>query len=245
MIMKSFVFSTWMLLLTVAILLSGDPAEADDNFLGLPAYPGAASIPMDGSLSTNNVPLNAVILNTPDNIQTVIGYYKQTLESHRIQVVQHMFGTGSGYVGYFDQASGTMRLATAVSRPGGGTMVVLSSMDPRPLVAKSAEVPSDLPSLQGAVEIATTESRQGSVRNRTVHFEVPGVAPGAARNRLLETARGLGWSVGPNDGIFGDQTLVLHRGKETCYVRIQPSKPTQKKRQYTSVTILAVEDESH
>jgi hypothetical protein len=240
--MKPFVFKSWMLVL-LAMLLSGGPAGADDNFMGLPAYPQAAPIPMQGSLSTNDVPLDAVILNTPDNIQTVMDYYKQTLTANQIPVLEHKFGAGSGYVGYFDPVSGTMRLATVVTRPGGGTMIVLSSMDPRPLVENSAEIPADLPSLPGAVEIATTESRQGSVRNRTVHFTVPGVNPRTARSRLLEMSRGTGWSAGPSDGLFGDKTLVLRRGNETCYVRIRPSVSPKRKPSGTSVTILAVEDE--
>lgn len=241
--MKSFVYKSWLLVISV-MLLSAGPTGADDDFVGLPAYPKAAPVPMGGSLSANNVPLDAVIFNSPDNIQTVMDYYKQSLTANQVPVVEHKFGAGSGYVGYFDPVSGTMRLATIVTRPGGGTMIVLSSMDPRPLVERPAKVPSDLPSLPGAVEIATTESRQGSARNRTVHFTVPGVNPGTARSRLLETSSDIGWKVGPSDGMFGEQTLVLRRGKETCYVRIQPALSSHKTRNGTSITILAIEDET-
>ena len=210
--------------LTLVISL---PVAAGEGDVLLTPYPAASSMPFDGSMRTNDVPMDAVVMMTSDPIKQVMEYYRAALAQRGIQPVEHMFSPQSGYVGFFDEMSGTMRMATVTTRPGGGTMLVLSSMDPRPLATRSAKIPADLPSLPGAENIVTTQAPIGSGQQRTVSFTLSGVNPKQARARLTESAVSLGWRVAPTEKPYGKQDLMLKRAKEMCVIRVQPLEGAQ------------------
>lgn len=226
-----------LLQILALIVLAAGPAAGDD-VLGLPGYPGAESAPCQGSMLTNDVPLDAVVVMTGDEIHRVMEHYRRALEQRGVKIVDHMFGPGSGYVGYFDIDSGTMRLATSVSRPGGGTMIIFSSMNPLPLIEKAALIPSDLPSLPGAVNVVTTESKETSVRHRTVHFEIPGGNLQDTRTRLAEAARKKGWTVSLMKKPLEGLGLELGRGTERCLIKVIAKPPDDQGMVWTSITMV-------
>ncbi len=160
---------------------AGPPEE---RLHGFPGYPGAAHTQFEGALKSNDVPLDATVVVTPDPIKAVIGHYRRHLESMHIAGTEHWLGPRSAYIGFFDPVSRTMRLVTTVGTPSGGTMVIFSSMDPRNLLKKPGLIPADLPSIPGASRVATTESRDGPHRHRTVHFLLEGKTPGQAREEV-------------------------------------------------------------
>ena len=111
--MKTGSFALAVLLVTLGAL----PAAAQEgNPVGLPPYPAASSVPFDGSMRTNDVPLDAVIVMTSDPVKQVMEYYRAALAQRGIQPIEHMFSPQSGYVGFFDEMSGTMRMATVTTR---------------------------------------------------------------------------------------------------------------------------------
>jgi hypothetical protein len=226
----------WLPIIALVILSAG-PAAADE-ILGLPEYPGAESSPYQGSMLTNDVPLDAVVVMTNDEIHRVMEHYRRALEQRGVKVVEHMFGPGSGYIGYFDIDSGTMRLATSVTRPGGGTMIIFSSMDPLPLIQKTAQIPSDLPSLPDATNVVSTESQEASGRHRTVHFQIPGGKIQDTRTRLAEAAGSQGWKVSTKKKPLGGLGLELARGTERCLIDIIVMPPDDRGKVWTSITMV-------
>jgi len=212
-------------------------ARADNEIYGLPLYPSISSAPFKGELSTNDIPLNAVVLSTKDDLDVVISYYEKAIEERGHTVAKHMFSPALGYVGYFDKDSRTMRMATMFRTPKGRTMIVLSTMDPRPLLLDTP-VPADLPSLSGATGVVKTEGKEAGRTQRTVSYRLPGVQPGQARTRLLEAAGKLGWEHDDQDLSYGRQTAVLKRGGEICVLKIHPDKKRMNGNVSTSVSMV-------
>jgi hypothetical protein len=232
------------LCLLVAVLAAEPPAAADPavGLHGLPIYPTVTGAPFDGNLETNGIPQQASILVTPDPIERVVAFFQEYITRHELKLTQHMHTPGSGYIGYFDEPTGTMRLASVMSVPEGGTIIVYSTMDPRPLVTQSVTVPADLPALPGARQIVTTQTEEGGARERSVRFEVGNVTPDDARRRLLEAAAALGWQHHAQDKLFGAQAVVLVRAGERCILRVDPvESKTQKARRAVSVTMMVIE----
>jgi hypothetical protein len=232
--MRAVVFT---LILAIAL-----PAAAQEgSAAGLPPYPTAASVPFDGSMRTNDVPLDAVVVMTSDPIKQVMEYYRTALAQRGIEPMEHMFSPQSGYVGFFDETSGTMRMATVTTRPGGGSMLILSSMDPRPLVTRPVGIPADLPSLPGAENVVTTLAPLGPGKQRTVSFTLSEVAPGEARSRLIQASAGLGWHVAPSEKPFGNQDLILNRGREMCVIRLSTMPAEGSQEPTLSVTMVVID----
>lgn len=225
--------------LVFAIALPAKAQEGQDT--GLPPYPTASSVPFEGSMQTNNVPLDAVVVMTSDPVKRVMEYYRAALVQRGIEPVEHMFSPHSGYVGFFDETSGTMRMATATTRPGGGTMLVLSSMDPRPLVTRSAKIPDDVPSLPGAENIVTTLAPLGQGKQRTVSFTLSKADPNKARSRLIQSSASLGWRVAPAEEPFGKQDLILKRGSEMCVIRLSTMPTEGSPEPVLSVTMVVID----
>lgn len=215
-------------------------ASAEDVF-GLPAYPSMHVVPFEGSMRTNDVPLDAAVVMTGDPIKRVMEYYRLALEQRGLKTVQHMFSPESGYVGFFDLDSGTMRMATVVSRPDGGTMIVLSSMDPTPLLEKPAAIPPDLPSVPGAVDVVTSDMEEGSSRQRTVRFTLPGTSPADARAMLLQAAKKQNWTAVGAAKPFDQKDLILKRKDDMCIVKIHPLPAEEGGKPSVSVTMIAID----
>ncbi len=228
-------------LFSVVLAVALPAAAQEGNAAGLPPYPTASSVPFDGSMHTNDVPLDAVVVMTSDPIKQVMEYYRAALVQRGIEPMEHMFSPQSGYVGFFDESSGTMRLATVTARPGGGSMLILSSMDPRPLMTRPAEIPADLPSLPGADNVVTTQAPLGPGKQRTVSFTLSETAPAEARSRLIQAAATRGWSVAPTEKPFGDQDLILKRGKEMCVIRISTMSAEGDPHPTLSVTMVVID----
>jgi len=218
------------------------PAGAQEvQGTGLPAYPTASSVPFEGFMQANDVPLDAMVVMTSDPVKRVMEYYRAALIQRGIEPVEHMFSPNSGYVGFFDETSGTMRMATATTRPGGGTMLVLSSMDPRPLVTRSAKVPDDIPSLPGAENMVTTSAPLGPGKQRTVSFTLSKVAPDEARSGLIQASASLGWRVAPAEKPFGNKDLILKRGSEMCVIRLSNMPAEENPDPVLSVTMIVID----
>jgi hypothetical protein len=225
------------------ILLGATAAaqDAPDHSANLPAYPNVNALSFEGSMRTNDVPMDAVVVMTGDPIKEVLEYYRLALENRGQPVVRHMFSPQSGYVGFYDVDSGTMRMATVVSRPDGGSMIVLSSMDPMPLLEKPAVIPPDLPVVPGAVDIVTSDVEEDSSRQRTVSFILPGTTPSGARNLLLYAAKKQNWTVAPARKPYGRNDLILKRKGEMCIVKMHALPAGKDEQPSTAVTFVVVE----
>lgn len=231
------------LLYITCLVLLGATAAAEDvpDSAGLPAYPNVNAHSFEGSMHTNDVPMDAMVVMTGDPIKEVLEYYRLALENRGQPVVRHMFSPQSGYVGFYDVDSGTMRMATVVSRPDGGSMIVLSSMDPMPLLEKPAVIPPDLPVVPGAVDIVTSDVEEGSSRQRTVSFILPATTPSSARNLLLHAAKKQNWKVAPAQKPYSKQDLILRRKSEMCIVRMHALPAGKAKQPSTAVTFIVVD----
>jgi Holliday junction resolvase-like predicted endonuclease len=76
-----------------------------------------------------------------------------------------------------------------------------------------------------------------------VTFTLSGTNPEQVRKRLIEVAGGLGWHVAPTQKPFGDQDLILKRGKEMCVIRVRTIE--EESQTLSSVTMVVVDRESH
>jgi hypothetical protein len=235
--MRTLVSKLLLVSLASGLCLLSSPALAGNDILGLPAYPAAKSFPFKGKLHANNVPMDTSLITTDDKIDTVLAFYKQALTARGKKIVEHMFNPNHGYVGFFDVNAGTMRMATVFTTPRGGSMIVLSSMDPRPL-AKPAQIPEDLPSLTGASGTATTKVKEGNTQHRTIRYDLEGVAPDQAKKQLVTKALEEGWRVDQGEKSFGQGAVVLKRDSETCVLQIDQVKDKQNKKISTSVTMI-------
>lgn len=215
--------------------------DAPDQSASLPAYPNTNAVSFEGSMHTNDVPMDAVVVMTGDPIKQVLEYYRLALENRGQPVVRHMFSPQSGYVGYYDVDSGTMRMATVVSRPDGGSMIVLSSMDPMPLLEKPAVIPPDLPVVPGAVDIVTSDVEEGSSRQRTVSFILPSTTPSSARNLLMHAVKKTDWTVASPEKPFGKEDLILKRKGEMCIVKMHALPAEKAATPSTAVTFIVVD----
>jgi hypothetical protein len=204
-------------------------AGQGDTGLGLPSYPQARDSRFTGVIETNQVPLDALVVTTKDGIDTVMDFYRKELKKMDVTWAEHWFSPQSGYIGFYDRTSGTMRLVTTMAMPSGGTMLVFSSMDPRPLLEKPATVPEDLPSLPGAEEIVTTETSEGGERQRSVRYVLPDSSPDVARKQLVDTAGKLGWKSYKGKQKVADNMLLFLRGRDRCIVSVTPRKGKDKK----------------
>jgi hypothetical protein len=202
------------------LCLAALPAVAGEIY-GMPIYPNTESAPYKGSLSANGVPLEAAVFFTDDPIDKIVAYYRKAIEEQGHQVTEHMFSPGSGYIGYLDMKSGgTMRMATLSRTPQGRTMIVLSNMDPKPLIFPQT-VPDDLPALPGATHVVTTGDKAGKGHRRTVSYRVSGMNAKQARANLILQAGEKGWKIDRKEPSFGSDTLVLNRENQVCMVKIE------------------------
>ena len=195
-----------------------ETASAQD-FLGLPGYPQSQRILVDGQLSTNNVPLEANTFNTTDDLRTVMAYYQKALKKRGLKVVAHNFGLSKGYVGYFDANSGTMRLATVMSDPvNHGCMIVLSSMDPRPLLDTNLSLPEGLPSVPGAHNLVFNTSTEQRTTSQVATYRAHGTMA-AVRTALLRSASEIGLQPS-KDAQHVTGGISLQKGRSTCIIRL-------------------------
>lgn len=224
-----------------------NPADAvEDAYphsLGMAIYPQSRSVPIDGELSTGGVPLDAQVFMTSDSVEQVLSYYRQDLKKRKLIIAEHHFGPHSGYVGYYHTKSRTMRLATVQTRPGGGSMIVLSAMNPLPLVGKPMEIPEGLPDLPSAINVVTTEQEQAGATHQTVFFEAWGT-PGAVLAKLERRARDKGWQPAPKPQRLTDEGLTLTRENKTCIIRTSPSSKSTENNPSTAVTMLVIEEDA-
>jgi hypothetical protein len=230
------------LLFTVAlgVCLGQGRAIAGEDVQGLPVYPAATSSPFQGDLSANDTPMNATVLNTKDNIETVLAFYGKAIRDRGLKPVQHAFSASVAYVGYYDDKANTMRMATVVADPSGGSMIVLSSMNPLPALLP-VTVPEDLPFLPGATNVVKTGGQEASAKQRTITYRLPGATPDKARPALVKAAVKQGWKVDPDDNSYGVQSIVMKRGSEICVVQVQPSDNPEEEEVSTFVSMVVFE----
>jgi hypothetical protein len=188
-------------------------------------YPNAKGIHLGGSLKANNVPLDARLFTTGDDIAAVMAFYRQEIGKRGLKTVEHRFGQGAGYVAFYDKDSGTMRVATVYPAGEKTTLIVLSSMDPRPMLGQRMQIPADVPSIPEAINVTVMETSEGSSRSRSISFEIPSGTPGEARQKLKASGEALGWKPAKEQEPFGKDALVLQRGPETCVIRIGQQLP--------------------
>jgi len=233
------ILPTWLLLVCWAGVSA--PAAAEEGLLySLPVYPAAKAAPFQGGLSANNVPLEATLLETDDDVDTVLDFYRQALEKQGRKLVQHKYNPQSGYVGTFDEKTSTMRMATVFAAPNGGAMIVLSSMDPRPLI-RPGKIAADLPSLPEATEIVTTGQNASATKQQTVSYQLPDISPAQARKRLRQVGLSLGWQIDVKNQTFGAKALVLQQGNRTCIINVLAGQPEGKGPRHTAVSMIVLQ----
>jgi hypothetical protein len=192
-------------------------------------------------MQTNGVPQRTLIAFTDDPIRTVLRFYREALASRNVIVLEHAYSVGSAYIGYSDPVSAQMHLVNALAQPDGRTMVVFSTMDPRPLVTAPAAVPADLPALPRAQEVVSTDGTYGGTRHRTLHYVVPGMTPEGARRALAEAAEAEGWKLQRGPEALPGQDLSLSRGASTCMIQVQAGSDADTGGPGASVTMVVLE----
>ncbi len=196
-----------------AAAAAAEPGEV----LGLPAYP-FTSRAMPADMLTSGVPQQTRIAVTEDPVRTVVRYYREALAPRGVTVLEHAFGPNAAYVGYVDLGTSLTHLVSAIGQADGRTLLVFSSMDPRPLaLGAPAAPPADLPALPRAVSVVSTDGEYGGTRHRTLHYLSPGMTPEGARRALEARAVAEGWRVQVGDG----QELRLERGKASCTIHVR------------------------
>ncbi len=222
--------------------LPGADEDAHPGTLGLPVFPGSRHIPMDGSLSTGGVPQEALVFFTDMSVDEVLRFYGQDLESRKLRVTRHRFGPHSGYVGFYHPLTQTMRMATVQAKAGGGCMIVLSSMNPAPLLGNNGmTIPEGLPDLPGAASVVTTTSEQAGATHRTVYFEARGT-PAEVITMLEQRGDAMGWKPAHGQKRTPHDGLTLQRGRETCMIRALPASNSTDADPSSSVTMVVIED---
>jgi hypothetical protein len=215
-----------------------EPAEA---WLGLPAYPLTEPTQLPVDMQTNGVPQQTIITFTEDSVRTVLRFYREALGPRGVRLLEHVYGPGSAYIGFHDEAAQTTRLVSAMAQADGRTLLVFSAMDPRPLIDPERGLPADLPGLPEASSVTSTEETYGGTRYRTVRFMVAGTSPAAARQLLLARAQADGWRpADPNDNLTGME-LHLSRGAATCMIQVDTAIDPSTGGPTTSVTLIALE----
>ncbi len=196
------------------------PAAPVATVLGFPPYPGALSLRYAGDLKVNGVPADALVLHTGDPQETVLAYYQEKLAGKVFPLKVHRFGAGSAYISFYDGLSRTIRVLTVMPDPAGGSMLVYSSMDPRPLYKKTqVEPPPALPKIPGAERITTTESNSRGDTSHSAHFVLPGHTEEQARAAVKDAMRAQGWKLMAGDALDKD-SLVFEKESRMCIVRI-------------------------
>jgi len=232
------------LFLTMAATAAG--AGEQTAFLELPAYPATESVKYQGRMKTNDVPLDAVVATTGDDIEKVMQFYSDYILAHAPNGVQRRTGPGAGYIGYFDPATRSMRLVTVLTLPNGKTMLVYSNMNPRPLLDNPGRIPDDLPAPEGATGVIATEEREGRGRHRSVSFSLD-QAPGTAREAVIAAGRDRGWAPAPEERLHPEQTMLV-RGGARCMVKVSAETPDpdgepDADRKASRITMLIIEPE--
>ena len=222
----------------------GAREDAYPGSLGLPLMPGARHVPMDGKLSTGEVPLDAQIFFTELDVAAVMDFYRADLTERGLRVSEHKFSPFSGYVGFYHTATQTMRLATIQARPAGGSMIVLSAMNPAPLLGRRMQIPEDLPNLPGAINVATTQSEQAGASNRTVYFEAWG-RPEEVTALLAASAGDKGWRQAPEDKRASKEGLTLQRDSETCIIRVSAAHHSTAETPSSAITMVVIGETSN
>jgi len=224
--------------LVLALSLAALLASAD--VLGLPAYP-QLSTPIPADLRTNGVPQRTLIAFTDDPIRTVLRFYREALATRGVSVLEHAYSLNSAYIGYLDRASAQTHLVSAMGQPDGRTMLVFSSMDPRPLVGLPTALPDDLPALPRATEVTSTDGTYGGTRHRTLHYVVPGMTPDGARRALAAQAKADGWRLQGEQEALPGQDFSLSRGSATCMIQVQAGADAETGGPAASVTMVVLE----
>lgn len=215
--------------------------DAYPKSLGLAVLPGARHVPMDGQLSTGGVPLDALVFFTEQTVGDVMEFYSKDIKARGLRLAEHRFSPSSGYVGFYHSQTQTMRLATVQAKPGGGSMIILSAMNPAPLVGKQMQVPEDLPSLPNAVNVVTTSAEQGGTSNQTVYFEALG-APEQVLKRIEQSGHSKGWNPARTDQKASQDGLTLKRDGRTCIIRATLASNSTDANPSSAITMVVIED---
>lgn len=196
------------------------PAAPAATVLGFPAYPGALSLRYSGDLKVNGVPADALVLHTRDSLEAVLAFYRDQLVGKVFPLKMHRFGAGSAYISYYDGASRTIRVLTVMPDPAGGSMLIYSSMDPRPLyLKKQVDPPPALPQIPGAERITTTEASSRGDTSHSAHFVLPGRTEEQARAVVKEAMREQSWKLMSGEAL-DVESLVFEKESRMCIVRI-------------------------
>jgi hypothetical protein len=224
----------------VALTIFGSTELQADLNPKLPAYPGSIPASMIANMLTNDVPLDAEIYMSSDDIQSILEYYREFLSRHDIEIVEHMFNSQSGYIGFHNSQLNKMQLVTLFTVPPKMTMFIISSMDPRSLISNQVQIPKDLPSVPGAVDIVTTESNESNSSGRTISYFLPSKSIVETKKQLHQSARELGWS----DASLPEHSnnfLVLKRKRAQCIINLLPRSDATIGKEGTAVIMSIVE----
>ena len=215
--------------------------DANPDSLNLPVYPGARVVPMDGHLSTGGVAQQVMVFFSTATIDQIMEFYKTELKKRKLRITEHRFSPYSGYVGFYHTKSRTMRMATIQAQGDGTCMIVLSSMNPLPLLGKNMEIPKDLPDLPSAINVVTTSAQQSGNKSRTVYFEAWGT-PEQVLEELNNRALKKGWKKASKQRRISDQGLTLQRGEELCIIRATPASNSSESSPSSSITMVVVDN---
>lgn len=207
-------------LLTVTMLLAATASAGGGTAAGtgLPPYPGATNKQFSGTLQANQVPLDALVLSTPDDMEKVLAFYRKQVKNIQEKLVEKRLNPSLAYVGYYDEPAGLMRLATVMKLADSGTLVILSAMDPRPLFGP-VSVPNYVPMPAGARQAVTSGGEESNSRFLTVSYLLDSLTPLQARQLVVQDAERRGWRVEQQGLKRSEGMLTLSRGQRVCTVQ--------------------------
>ena len=193
----------------------------------LPVYPGAKRVHVPEQLSANRVPIGARIFSTRDDIDSVLAFYRNHMNATGRKLAEKRFNPGFGYVGYYDEASGNMITVTAIEAARGMTLIVLSAMNPLPLLGRPG-LPEFIPVPPEADGLTITGGAGPDDYPIAVSYDLPGLRPDGCRSKLMELAGRHGWKQTETIGSRAGTLLQFERGTLSATVQLQAGGSAEK-----------------
>jgi hypothetical protein len=173
------------------LLWMASPVGAQELF-GLPLYPGARPMTSLDNMRVNGAPLQAAVFLSRDDTQAILDFYREAVRQRKRELLEGQFSPGRRYVGFLDRASSRVHLATVYSM-GPQRLIILSAMNPAPLLSPDFDVPDDLPVLDEAEGLTLSEDERGADTEVTATFLIRDKNPEVVQAAIAARASGQGW----------------------------------------------------
>ena len=155
------------------------PEPPDPDPFGFGTYRGLRAEPMqDAVINGARFQIASLILKEPPDV--VIQTYRAQLKQAGITPIEGAPPEGHGmrYLSFHPENSRRLRTLTVIPQ-GGGTVVLVSVGDPRPMLEQPKDANVDLPIPPGAGQLITTSFGIVKPDERHAFFEVDGLSPSA------------------------------------------------------------------